>query len=98
MLIARITDGLASDFSAQLAMILLVAYLLVGLAVIHRLLRQTGRGNVWLTLVYVLLAIIPQATLILAAGGLLDTWINFRQRLGRDGGCVFTGGGVRCIR
>ena len=86
MLIARFTDGDVSEFGAQLAMIMLVPYLLVGLAVIHALLKRKGLGGGWLVAVYVLLAIIPQATLLLAAGGLLDTWIDFRRRLARDEG------------
>ena len=86
MVIARLTEGTVSEFSAQLAMIMLVPYLLVGLAIIHKLLKRQGRGNGWLIAVYVLLAIVPQATLLLAAGGLLDTWIDFRRRLIRDEG------------
>jgi len=86
MVIARLTQGTFSEFSAQLAMIMLVPYLLVGLAIIHKLLKQRGRGNGWLIAVYVLLAVVPQATLLLAAGGLLDTWIDFRRRLARDEG------------
>lgn len=85
MLMARLTQGTFSDFSAQLAMIMLVPYLLVGLAVIHSLLKQNSRGSGWLIAVYVLLAVVPQATLLLAAGGLVDTWVDFRRRLGRDG-------------
>ena len=84
MLIARFTDGTVSEFGAQLAMIMLVPYLLVGLAVIHTLLKRKGRGGGWLVAVYVLLAIVPQAALLLAAGGLLDTWIDFRRRMARD--------------
>jgi hypothetical protein len=84
MLMARLTQGTFSSFSAQLAMILLVPYLLVGLAVIHSLLKQNRRGTGWLIAVYVLLAVVPQATLLLAAGGLVDTWVDFRRRLGRD--------------
>ncbi len=86
MLVARFTQGTVSEFASQLAMIMLVPYLLVGLAVIHKLLRRAGRGAGWLVAVYVLLAVVPQATLLLAAGGLLDTWIDFRQRLARDEG------------
>jgi len=86
MVTARLTQGTLSDFSAQLAMVLLVPFLLVGLAIIHSLLRQYRRGTGWLVLVYVLLAVFPQATLLLAAGGLMDTWIDFRRRLGRGGG------------
>jgi uncharacterized protein YybS (DUF2232 family) len=86
MLMARLTQGTFSEFSAQLAMILLVPYLLVGLAVIHSLLNRGRRGAGWLVGIYVLLAVLPQATLLLAAGGLMDTWIDFRRRLGRNGG------------
>ena len=80
MLSARLTEGVFSEFAAQAAMIMLVPYLLAGLAVLHSLL---GKG--WLVAVYVLLAVVPQAMLILAGGGLLDTWIDFRRRLGRGG-------------
>ena len=86
MVMARLTQGTFSDFSAQLAMILLVPYLLVGLAIIHSLLKQTNRGKGWLLAIYILLAVLPQVMLLLAAGGLMDTWIDFRRRLGRDGG------------
>jgi hypothetical protein len=86
MLLARFTQGAISEFGAQLAMIMLVPYLLVGLAVIHKLLKQKERSGGWLVAVYVLLAFVPQAMLLLAAGGLLDTWIDFRRRLVRDEG------------
>lgn len=85
MLAARFTTGTASEIAAQLAMIMLVAYLLTGLAVLHSLVKQSGRSTGWLMVVYLLLAFVPQTTLLLAAGGLLDTWIDLRRRLGRAG-------------
>jgi hypothetical protein len=84
MLLARFMQGAVGDFGAQLAMIMLVPYLLAGLAVIHCLLYRAGRGNGWLIGIYVLLTFVPQATLLLAAGGLVDTWVDFRRRLARD--------------
>ena len=84
MLLARFMQGTVSDFGAQLAMIMLVPYLLAGLAVIHCLLYRAGRGSGWLIGIYVLLTFVPQATLLLAAGGLVDTWVDFRRRLSRD--------------
>jgi hypothetical protein len=84
LLVARFTQDTISEITAQLAMILLVPYLLVGLAVIHSLVKQAGRGTGWLVAVYLLLAFVPQTTLLLAAGGLLDTWVDLRRRLGRD--------------
>ena len=81
MLAARLASGTTGELIAQLAMIMLVPYLLVGLAVIHSVVRQTGRSSGWLAAVYVLLALLPQATLLLAGAGLLDTWVDFRRRL-----------------
>ena len=85
MVLARLLQGLAGDLAAQLAMILLVPYLLTGLAVIHCLLGRAGRGNGWLIALYIMLAFVPQAMLVLAGGGLLDTWVDFRRRLGGTG-------------
>ena len=47
LLVARLTQDTISEITAQLAMIMLVPYLLAGLAVIHSLVKQSGRGY-WL--------------------------------------------------
>jgi len=85
MLLTRVFQGTASELVSQLAMILLVPYALTGLAVIHYLVRPAGRSRIWLAAVYIVLAFVPQATLLLAGGGLLDTWVDFRRRLGGSG-------------
>lgn len=71
-------------FTAQLAMIMLVPYLFAGLAVLHGLVARQKRGKGLLIGVYVLLAVVPQISLLLAGGGLLDTWVDFRRRLGTE--------------
>jgi hypothetical protein len=83
MLFGQFSSGKSSELAAQLAMVMLVPYLLVGLAVVHSLVKQTGRGGGWLIATYVLLTFLPQASLLVAGGGLMDTWIDFRQRLQR---------------
>jgi hypothetical protein len=83
LLVARLTQDTVSEITAQLAMIMLVPYLLTGLAIVHSLVKQAGRGYGWLAAIYLLLAFVPQTTLLLAAGGLLDTWVDLRRRLGR---------------
>lgn len=82
MIFAQLASGSVRDMAAQAVMIMLVPYLFAGLAVIHGLVAGAGRGRGWLIAVYVALAILPQSTLLLAGGGLLDTWIDFRRRFG----------------
>ena len=84
MVLARLVPDAPGDLAAQLALVMLVPYLLTGLAVIHSLVNRAGRGKGWLVAVYVALAFLPQASLLLAGGGLLDTWIDFRRRFRRD--------------
>jgi len=86
MLLARLVPDTLGDLAAQLAMVMLVPYLLTGLAVIHSLVKQAGRSTGWLVAVYLALAFLPQASLLLAGGGLLDTWIDFRRRFRRGDG------------
>jgi hypothetical protein len=84
MILSRLARGPSSDMAAQAVLVMLVPYLFAGLAVLHGLVAQQGRGKGWLIAVYVLLAIIPQVALLLAGLGLVDTWIDFRRRLGRN--------------
>jgi hypothetical protein len=82
MIFTQFTSGPASDMAAQGVLVMLVPYLFAGLAVLHGLVARHGRGKGWLIAVYALLGIIPQAALLLAGLGLVDTWIDFRRRLG----------------
>jgi hypothetical protein len=82
MLLSQLTRGPPSDMAAQGVLVMLVPYLFAGLAVLHGLVARQGRGKGWLIAVYVLLGIIPQVALLLAGLGLVDTWIDFRRRLG----------------
>jgi hypothetical protein len=82
MIFSQLTQSPTSDMAAQSVMVMLVPYLFAGLAVLHGLVARQGRGKGWLIAVYVLLGIIPQTALLLAGLGLVDTWIDFRRRLG----------------
>ena len=82
MIVTRFIQGPASDMSAQGVLVMLVPYLFAGLAVLHGLVARQGRGKGWLIAVYALLGIIPQTALLLSGLGLVDTWVDFRRRLG----------------
>jgi len=85
MIFSRLVEGPAGDLAAQAAMVILVPYLFAGLAVAHGLVMQNGLGKGWLVALYVLLLIVPQAMLLVAGWGLLDTWVDFRRRLSGAG-------------
>lgn len=85
MVLARLLPDTAGELAGQLAMVMLVPYLLAGLAVLHSLVGRQRWGTGLLAALYVALALLPQASLLLAGGGLLDTWLDFRRRLRRDG-------------
>jgi len=82
MVVTQFIQGPASDMAAQGVLVMLVPYLFAGLAVLHGLVALHGRGKGWLIAVYALLGIIPQTALLLSGLGLVDTWVDFRRRLG----------------
>ncbi|RNE91487.1 DUF2232 domain-containing protein [Marichromatium sp. AB31] len=68
---------------ADLALVAGVGLLLQGLAVVHQLRVQRGSGTGWLVLLYVLLVLLPQMAVAIAALGLLDVWVDIRARAAR---------------
>lgn len=71
--------GLA-ELMWNLGLVFFAVFLVVGIAVMHELLsRRSGRGF-WLTGAYLLLFIVPQATLPVAVMGLTDAWMDWRGR------------------
>lgn len=71
--------GLA-ELMWNLGLVFFAVFLVVGVAVMHELLsRRSGRGF-WLTGAYLLLFIVPQATLPVAIMGLTDAWMDWRGR------------------
>lgn len=85
MVLARLLPATTGQVAGQLAMIMLVPYMLAGLAVLHSLAGGRRWGTGVLAGLYVALALVPQVGMLLAGGGLLDTWLDFRRRLRRDG-------------
>jgi uncharacterized protein YybS (DUF2232 family) len=72
--------GGASALGRDMVMVVLMMYMLQGLAVIHAVVAKRGASNAWLVATYVLLAIaLPQVAMLLAIAGLMDTWLNLRR-------------------
>ena len=82
LLTAELARGTLAAVAAQLAVVLMVMYLLAGLALVHALVTRLRAHAGWLVGMYLALLILPaQAGVLLAAAGLLDGWLNFRARL-----------------
>jgi hypothetical protein len=61
----------------SVALVVLVPFLVQGLAVVHRVVRQKDMGAGWLVATYGLVLLAPQATWALLAGvGFADNWWN----------------------
>jgi len=68
----------------DLVFVMMAAFFITGLAVVHGLNANFGEPVGWLIGVYVLTFIFPrQMMTILAATGLADTWVDLRDKIGR---------------
>jgi len=66
--------------------ILLVLFAVQGVAVAHAVVKLQQRHKAWLIVMYILMLIMmPQMAVLLALIGVLEQWINFRQRSTEQG-------------
>ncbi|MFP4132317.1 DUF2232 domain-containing protein [Thiohalospira sp.] len=76
-----VAPGGTGVVAGHLTLVLVVVYLLQGMAVIHGSAGARGLGWQWLALVYALLLLVPYTIPVVAALGFLDTWLDVRRRL-----------------
>lgn len=79
----------ASGWPAEVAdnamIVIVAAYLLHGMGLLHGVVAAKGIHIGWLLTVYALTLILPQSTLLLAAAAFVDSWMDVRARLKKDG-------------
>ena len=78
--LAAFAPGAAGTLALQGALVVLVPFLFVGLAVVHATLANLKAARGWLIGVYVLMGLLPQALLMVVVTGALDPWLDLRQR------------------
>ncbi len=81
--IALVASGTIGNVAKDMLWVLGVIYLLPGLGVLHNWIGKTGNPTPWLVGLYILLVFIPHVTVMVAALGWTDTWINIRARIGK---------------
>ncbi|MBF6056899.1 MULTISPECIES: DUF2232 domain-containing protein [Thiomicrorhabdus] len=69
-------QGLVYDLSG----VVIAGLMFQGLAIAHHTVKKRQASAAWLFALYVLLFLLPQTMLILATIGLIDTWMDFRNR------------------
>ncbi len=84
VVVALVTSGGAQRFAGDLLLVIMLAYMLQGLGVIHNLVYRRGLHVGWLVALYALLLIIPQVAVLVAVVGVVDTWADFRSRIEPD--------------
>jgi len=81
IVLGQLGDGQVAQWSQNLFFVLLVPFMLQGLAVGHAIVKMMRANPVWLITLYVFLLFAPGGLLLVALLGLLDNGINIRARI-----------------
>lgn len=79
--VAGLFAGAQSGLVYDLSGVIIAGLMFQGLAIAHKTVAVNDYSTGWLVGLYVLLFILPQAMLILATIGLVDSFVDFRSRL-----------------
>ncbi len=76
------SGGQLGSAGLDILVVVIVLYLFQGLASVHRIVAAKSMPRGWLIMMYVLLLFVPQAVLLVACLGLVDSWITNRSKKG----------------
>jgi uncharacterized protein YybS (DUF2232 family) len=75
-----------AHLATEVMLVLLGLYVVQGLALIHAIVALRGLRGAWLVVLYlVMFFVLPQLMVLVAVVGLIDTWVDFRQRMSTPG-------------
>lgn len=87
LLVSTFASGEFRSMGVDLLFLVGTVYSLQGLSLAHAVVDMTDAHVGWLVALYLLiLFLLPQAMLVLSAGGFADSWLDFRARLGNGKG------------
>lgn len=78
--IASLVNGSASGLLFDLSAIIVAGLMFQGLAIAHQTVATNQLHTAWLVGLYILLFLVPEAMLVIATIGLVDSWVDFRNR------------------
>lgn len=76
------SGGQPGSAGLDILVVVIVLYLFQGLASVHRIVAAKSMPRGWLIMMYVLLLLVPQAVLLIACLGLVDSWMINRNKEG----------------
>ena len=81
IILLLISGGQQGSSGLDILVVVIYLYLFQGLASVHRIVAARSMPQAWLVAMYILLLLfMPQAVLIVATLGLVDSWINRRLK------------------
>ena len=81
MVLSKATSGWPAEVAVNVLIVLAAIYLIHGMGLIHGIVAAKKMHVGWLIAVYIMAFIMPQSTLLVAAGAFTDSWIDIRARL-----------------
>jgi hypothetical protein len=79
--IAALSSGTIAELAANLSILVVVLYTFVGTSVCHSLLSPLNQGRYLVIGFYITVFLIPHLLIPVATIGVLDAWLNLRQRI-----------------
>lgn len=83
--VAGLTSGLVAEICWNLVILIFVLYTFMGSAVLHSLFADMKSGRFMVPFLYGTLLIIPHVMVLVAIFGLLDAWLDLRNKLKSNG-------------
>lgn len=85
--LAAFGSGALGDLGLNFMILLGAMYAIHGLALVHGVVAKTGAHIAWLISLYIAIVLaLPQVAMVLASAAFVDSWMDFRARLGNRGG------------
>ncbi len=78
---AWLTTGTLSEIAWNISILLFVLYTFIGISVVHAVFARMKAARFLVPFLYLALFMIPHVMLPVALVGLLDTWLNLRNRI-----------------
>lgn len=82
-LLLLLSSGETIPVATDLLVVMVMLFMVQGLAISHSLVASGGASRVWLVVLYLLMVLaLPQTALTLAVAGFTDNWFDFRAYFG----------------